>query len=102
MRANMEYQRDEVREDLFNSSYGLKPEVNIKYELNEDQTFKTFTLKFNYKDEEWILNEVYKDNTNMSEYVTLTGVEEPFVNPNGAFNDAEHKLVEMMKNGNFK
>jgi len=96
----MEYKRDLVREDLFNSAYGVKPVVHIKYEMNDDKTFKSFTLKFEYKDKEWIMHEEYKDNTNMTDYVTLTGVEEKFVNPKGAFNDAEKKLVEMMKNGN--
>jgi len=95
----MEFKRDVVREDLFNSSYGLKPTVHIKYEMNDDSTFKTFTLKFNYNDKEWILHEEYKDNTNLTDYVTLTGVEEPFRNQKGAFSDAEKKLVEMMKNG---
>lgn len=92
----MEYKRDEVREELFNSSYHIKPVVHIKYELNPDQTFKTFTLKFGFKDKEWILEEVYKDTTNMTDYCTLTGVDTQFKR----FVEAELKLVEEMKNGN--
>jgi hypothetical protein len=89
----MEYQRDLVREDLFNSSYQVKPSVHIKYELNEDGTFKTFTLKFGYKDKEWILEEVYEGNTNMTDYCTLTGTDEKFKQ----FYKAELKLVDLMK-----
>ena len=89
----MNFKRDEVREELFNSSYHIKPIVYIKYEINPDGTFKTFTLLFQYKDKEWILNEVYKDNTNMTDFCTLG--EETFKR----FVDAELKLVEYMKNG---
>jgi len=89
----MEYKLDPVRSDLFNSSYGIKPTVYIKYELNDDKTFKTFTLKFKHKDREWILNEVYKDRTNMTDYCTLTRIEDKF----DKFYLAENKLVEMMK-----
>jgi hypothetical protein len=93
----MDWQRDLVREDLFNSSYKIKPEIWIRYETNPDHTFKKFELKFKYKDKEWNLVEVYKDNTNMTDYVLLTGINEPFKNIRGALNDAEHKLVELMK-----
>lgn len=92
----MDWKPDLVRTDLFNSSYGIKPIVHIKYELNPDNTFKTFTLKFQFKDKEWILEEVYKDTTNMTDYCTLTGVDERF----DKFYLAEKKLVEIMKNGN--
>jgi hypothetical protein len=89
----MEFKRDQVREDLYNSSYHIKPIVHIKYELNDDDTFKTFTLKFGYKDKEWILEEVYKGNTNLTDYCTLTGIEEKF----DKFYLAELKLVDLMK-----
>jgi hypothetical protein len=67
--------------------------VWIKYELNPDKTFKVFELKFKYKDKEWDLVEVYKDTTNMTDYVTLTGIEEQFKQ----FYKAELKLVDLMK-----
>lgn len=89
----MEYKRDFVRDDLFNSSYHIKPTVYIKYEMNPDGTFKTFTLKFEYKNKEWILEEVYKDLTNMTDYCTLTGTDEKF----DKFYKAELKLVELLK-----
>lgn len=89
----MEWKRDCVREELFNSSYGIKPTVYLKYELNPDNTFKTFTLLFKHKDKEWVLEEVYKDNTNMTDFCTLAG--ETFKR----FVDAELRLVEIMKNG---
>jgi hypothetical protein len=89
----MVWKRDLVREDLFNSSYEVKPEVWIKYELNPDKTFKVFELKFKYKDKEWDLVEVYKDTTNMTDYCTLTGIEEKF----DKFYKAEFKLVDLMK-----
>jgi hypothetical protein len=92
----MDYKRDEVREDLFNASYKIKPEIHIKYELNTDGTFKTFTLNFKFRDKVWILEEVYKDNTNMTDYCTLTGTDEKFKR----FVDAELKLLELMKDGN--
>jgi hypothetical protein len=88
----MDFKRDEVREDLFNSSYNVKPEIWIKYELNPDQTFKTFELKFKHKDREWDLVEIYKDNTNMTDYCTLTG-EDNF----DKFYKAELRLVDLMK-----
>ncbi len=91
----MNYQRDLVREELFNSSYQIKPTVHIKYEMNDDGTFKTFTLNFGHKDKSWILEEVYNGNTNMTDYCTLTGTEEKFKR----FVDAELKLLELMKNG---
>jgi hypothetical protein len=59
-------------------------------------------MKFIYKDQEWIITEVYSGSTNMSDYVLLTGIDEPFRNPRGAFNDAELKLVELMRHGNPK
>jgi len=93
----MEFTREPIREDLFYSAHYLKPVVYVGYELNTDNTFKTIVIKVNYKDKEWVLIEVYKGNTNLSDYVTLTGVEEPFRNPRGAFNDAELRLVELMK-----
>lgn len=92
----MDYQRDKIREELFYASYGFKPEVSIKYELNEDSTFKTFTLKFRWRGEDRILEEVYNGHTNMTDYCTLTGVTDNFKR----FVDAELKLVELMKNGN--
>ena len=91
----MEYTHDPVREDLFNSSYQIKPSVYIKYELNDDGTFKTFTLNFGHKDKCWILEEVYKGLTNMTDYCTLTGTDEKFKR----FVDAELKLVELIKDG---
>ena len=91
----MEFTHDPTREDLFNSSYQIKPQVHIKYELNGDGTFKTFTLKFGHKDKEWILEEVYKGTTNMTDYCTLTGTKEIF----DKFYLAELKLVELMKDG---
>ena len=89
----MEYKRDYIRDELFNSAYRIKPTVYIKYELNPDNTFKTFTLLFQYKDKEWVLEEVYKDNTNMTDFCTLTGTDEKFKR----FVDAERKLVELMR-----
>ena len=89
----MDFKRDQVREDLYNSTYRIKPTIHIKYEMNEDNTFKTFTLKFQYKDREWILEEIYKGNTNLTDYCTLTGVEETFTK----FYLAELKLVDLMK-----
>jgi hypothetical protein len=89
----MDWKRDLVREDLFNSSYQIKPEVWIKYEMNPDNTFKIFELKFKHKDREWDLVEVYKDTTNMTDYVTLTGTEEQFKQ----FYKAELKLVDFLK-----
>jgi hypothetical protein len=91
----MDYQRDLVREELFNSEYKIKPTIHIKYELNSDGTFKTFTLNFGYKDKGWILEEVYNGNTNMTDYCTLTGTTEMFKR----FVDAELKLVELIKDG---
>jgi hypothetical protein len=93
----MDWKRDLVREDLFNSSYQIKPEVWIRYEINSDYTFKVIELKFKYRDREWDLVEVYDGNTNLSKHVTLTGIEKPFINPRGACNDAEHKLIELMR-----
>lgn len=87
----MDYKRDFVREDLFNSTYGIKPIIYIKYELNSDNTFKTFTLLFQHKDKEWVLEEVYKDNTNLTDFCTLK--DEKFKR----FVDAELKLVSLMK-----
>ena len=92
----MNDKRDFARENLFISYYGLKPKVYINYELNPDNTFKTFTLKFTYKDKEYILTEYYKDNTNLTDYCTLTGIEDRF----NRFVDAELKLVSIMKDGN--
>jgi len=92
----MNEQRDFVRGDLFKSAYGIKPKVFIKYELNPDGTFKTFILRFVYKDKEWTLTELYAGTTNMTDYCTLTGTDEKFKR----FVDAELKLVEFMKNGN--
>ena len=89
----MEYKRDTVRDELFNAEYRIKPTVYIKYEMNPDNTFKTFTLLFQYKDKEWVLKEVYKDNTNMTDYCTLTGTDEKFKR----FVDAELKLVSFLK-----
>ena len=94
----MEFKRDYVRDELFNSDYKIKPEVYIKYEINPDSTFKTFTVLFKHKDKQWILEEIYKGNTNKTDYCTLTGIEERFKR----FVDAEKKLVELMKNGNTR
>jgi hypothetical protein len=91
----MTYLRDKIREELFYAAYGFKPEIWINYELNEDNTFKTFTLKFRWKGKDWILNEVYNGNTNMTDYCTVTSLEDHFKR----FVDAELKLVELMKNG---
>ncbi len=91
----MDFKRELIREELFNSDYGIKPTVYIKYEMNLDGTFKTFTLKFRYKDKEWILEEVYKGTTNMTDYCTLTGTGEKF----DKFYLAELKLAELIKNG---
>jgi hypothetical protein len=91
----MEYTRDLVREELFKSEYKIKPTVHIKYEVNDDGTFKTFTLNFGHKDKCWILEEVYKENTNLTDYCTLTGTDERFKR----FIDAELKLVELIKDG---
>jgi len=89
----MDYKRDLVREDLFNSSYQIKPIVHIKYKINPDNTFKTFTLRFGHKDKEWILEEIYKGTTNMTDYCTLTGIDKTF----DKFYKAELQLVELMK-----
>ena len=93
----MDWKRDLVREDLFNSSYQIKPEVWIRYEMNPDSTFKIFELKFKHNDKEWDLVEIYKDNTNMTDHVTLTGTDAVFTK----FYLAENKLVEEMKNGSI-
>lgn len=93
----MEFTHDPAREELFNSSYKIKPSINIKYDVNPDGTFKTFTLKFVHKDKEWILEEVYKGVSNMTDYCTLTGLDDKF----DKFYQAELKLVELMKNGDF-
>jgi hypothetical protein len=97
----MDWKRDLVREDLFNSAHHMKPIIHVGYKTNDDGTFNTIVLKINYKDKEWILKEVYNGNTNLSEYVTLSSVEKKFINPKGAFNEAEHKLVELMREGTF-
>jgi hypothetical protein len=89
----MDFVHDPAREELFNSSYNVKPSVHIKYEMNDDGTFKTFTLNFGHKDKCWILEEVYNGNTNMTDYCTLTGTDEKFKR----FVDAELKVVELMK-----
>jgi len=89
----MDWQRDLVREDLFDSSYHIKPEIWIRYETNPDHTFKKFELKFKHKDKEWDLVEHYKDNTNMTDYVTLTGKSESI----DKFYKAELELVSIMK-----
>lgn len=89
----MDWKRDLVREELFNSTYNLKPEIWIRYELNPDKTFKTFELKFKYKDREWDLVEIYKDTTNMTDYCTLTGKEEKIPK----FYVAENELIKLMK-----
>ena len=98
----MDFKRDLVREDMYVSNFKIKPEIYIKFETNPDYTFKTFTIKYKFKDKEWILKELYKDNTNLTESVSLImggeiDVVEFFNNPKGAFNDAEHKLVAIMK-----
>ena len=87
--------RDEIREELFHQAYGFKPKVYISFEMNDDKTFKTFMLRFNFKDKNWILTENYKGKTNMTDYCTLTGTDEQFKR----FVDAEYKLVELMKDG---
>ena len=90
-----EWERDEVREELFREAYWIKPVIHIQYEMNKDQTFKTFFLKFNFDDREWILQEFYKDNTNMTDYCTLAGSDLQYKR----FVDAELEMVKRMKNG---
>jgi hypothetical protein len=92
----MEYKRDTAREGLFKSAYSVTPEIYIKYEMNDDGTFKTFTIKFKDKGREWILEEIYNGNSNLTDYCTLTGIDRKF----DKFIDAELKLVELIKNGN--
>jgi len=95
----MEFKRDFAREELFNSNYHIKPEVYVGYEVNPDNTFKEIILKLKYKDKEYILDEHYEGTTNMTDVVNLIYEEttETFKNNKGAFNDAEHRLVELMK-----
>lgn len=92
-RGEMEYRRDIVREELFNSSYHIRPEIFIKYELNPDESFRNFTIQFKLGDRVWVLEENYKDSTNLTDYCTLTGVDEKFKR----FVDAELKLFSLMK-----
>jgi hypothetical protein len=65
--------------------------------LNNDNTFKTFVIKFKHKDKEWTLEEVYDGTSNLTKYCKVSGIEEVFNNPKGSFNDAEKKIVELMK-----
>ena len=85
--------QDKAREDIFASTYGLRPRVYIYYELNDDKTYKIFRLRFNYKEKDYTLTEYYDGNSNLTDYCTLTGTDEKF----DRFVDAEIKLVELMK-----
>lgn len=93
----MNEKRDEVREDLFNQAYGMKPEVYIKYELNPDRTFKMFSIRFVWKDHSFYLVEHYKENTNMTDFCDV--VEHPDYGSEvyPRFVDAEKRIVELMK-----
>ncbi len=91
----MQEQRDLVREDLFNNAYKIKPEIYISYDLNDDNTFKIFALRFILNNKDWILTEYYDGNKNLTNFCTLTGIKETFKR----FIDAEKRLVEIIKNG---
>lgn len=95
------FKRDEIRENMYHAEYGIKPEISLCYTLNPDDTFKEIVIKFKYKDKEYILDEYYEGTTNKTDVVKLIydGITESFRNPRGAFNDAEKRLVELMKNG---
>jgi hypothetical protein len=95
----MEWERDKTREDLFNSAHHIKPEIYIRYSVDESGIFEFFFLKFKFMDREYLMQEYYAGRTNLTDVVRLIdqfNIYE-FRNPKGAFNDAEHKLVEIMK-----
>lgn len=95
----MIFNREPAREANFYTQYKLKPEIYLNYEANPDNTWKKITLKFLFHSKEWILTEYYQGTTNTTDLCTLTGTDEIFRNPKGAFNDAERKLVTFMKDG---
>lgn len=83
--------RDQVREELFNSTYGFKPQIYIYYELNSDKTFHLFRLRFVYGETEVILTENYDGNTNMTANCQLS-TQETF----NKFIDAEQRVREIL------
>lgn len=87
----MNEKRDEIREELFNSAYGFKPQIHVFYELNADKTFRLFRLRFVYNQREISLTEYYDGNTNMTDYCQLSN-QENF----DKFVDAERRVKEIL------
>ena len=84
-------------EEAFFRRYGKKVNISRTYDLNEDKTFKQVTVRFETpKGNHYVLNEIYKENTNDTDYVLLcyTKDDRKFEHKHNRYIDAEISLVD--------